>query len=822
MPNVECRSRLGALDAETSNLEPAHKGQWITPKRLVYGGLATAGIVFIAILSRVVSHPDNQSSVTPAASNLQDTSSQQSPSGDSVSNSQNADRQDNQSTVAPVASNPQDTSSQHGSSGDSVSISHTEAAVRPNRIEIELPPELLRKEQWPDLPLMQMPTQLAKEKTGFDPTSYVFFSPNGRFVLVLHYRSHDRKQDVRLWNVSNGEQFIANSPECNYFSFPAAFSPDELSIACLDGDFLRIWSLKASPAVLVQSLRLTRPSPQYGGEAAWSSLLWSKDDTILLRLRTEEYRERCYQVLRQTGGNSFSPFGQVRTVKGTFKGQMGWFADTAVSPDGRYWAIAADPDPRSEGDPRMVIHVMNTEADSKIQEMIFPKCHHATQRFPSQVLAIRSDDQKAWSDPTSCLEFSPDGQFLLVATVDDAKKLAITFLKTSTCKKVAVLDGDDLQESRRQGDGFRAYSFAPDGKQMAGLSVKATRTSRGELEQRVAIVFDVETAKRTQQIELGDEFMLDDRMRFKRASQEAVTFSRDGKTLVVGAMVKNGWNKQKNHSETSWAIASYELRTATKRFVVSGVLADNRQGGQSLALSPGGDILVTEGGECSTSTSLQVWDVPHLAKLRADLDQGDALWKAHSHSEAFKHYCSLLADKMCWFCGDDLPRVWSRCVDAYAEEGNVPSGRKLVAYAQERKIALAPETPQGKRLVEDFVAEQAEVRRRESKQASEAKERRVAEVRARNQKNSVAGRRLTKREFIEKLKEVMDRGRIDNLVTQGIFENYSFQDVFGDPASNVEWVDSQRLVQYRCSDGSIQLTVIYAGATTILSGINQY
>jgi hypothetical protein len=82
----------------------------------------------------------------------------------------------------------------------------------------------------------------------------------------------------------------------------------------------------------------------------------------------------------------------------------------------------------------------------------------------------------------------------------------------------------------------------------------------------------------------------------------------------------------------------------------------------------------------------------------------------------------------------------------------------------------------------------------------------------------------TKKEFIRKLRQTMTQGIIDNSYIQASFQGGSFQSTFGDPDNNVEWTDGQRLISYRCSDGSIQITVTYVpGTDTVdVTGMNQY
>jgi hypothetical protein len=182
----------------------------------------------------------------------------------------------------------------------------------------------------------------------------------------------------------------------------------------------------------------------------------------------------------------------------------------------------------------------------------------------------------------------------------------------------------------------------------------------------------------------------------------------------------------------------------------------------------------------------------------------------------------VLADNMAWFVKDDIARTCSRCIDTFAGREEVQKGRFLVVKAQQSKVAIAPETPKGKQLVEEFVSEQEEARRNESQQRREAEAKWLAEHRAKNKQQFIPSGQLTKSQFIEKLRSTMDRGRIDNLAVHAIFENYSFQDVFGDPDSNTQGDDLKRHLSYRCIDGSIELTVTLVETMTVLQGLNEY
>lgn len=98
-------------------------------------------------------------------------------------------------------------------------------------------------------------------------------------------------------------------------------------------------------------------------------------------------------------------------------------------------------------------------------------------------------------------------------------------------------------------------------------------------------------------------------------------------------------------------------------------------------------------------------------------------------------------------------------------------------------------------------------------------EREIDEIRKANKKKFVSARNLTRQEFIDKLHANSSR---TNRINYCSFDNFAFQDIFGKPDSNIEYNTSsqiQRRFSYRCSDGTVFLTVNLHSKRTVISEI---
>ena len=489
--------------------------------------------------------------------------------------------------------------------------------------------------------------------------------------------------------------------------------------------------------------------------------------------------------------------------------------DSAVTPDGKYWVIPGTKPGTTERRPHENYVLIGDSATLKpVKCLEVPDGEFSKELFAT---GSKRNSGSPDTDPGSCAMFSPNGELLAVGltTGEPEKQTSIVKLwKTESWQEVATLSSDALQGSVGKVADLKLLSFSPDSKLMAGIVVHDSQTGRGKRQDENVIIWDVVNAKILRQYPLAS-LSGDRRVRRPRAEpRQQVAFLNN--TNVVVSESKEDWSDEANRSLTTLSVKGWNVVDGHERVALHICVGTNLFGSCD-AISPDYRILIAR-----IDKHLRVWDLDQLSKLQNDVIEGDKLWDSGRHSEAFKHYCALVGDEMAWFVEGNLPRAWSRCVDAYAEAGDAANGRKLVSFMQTRTITVSAETTQGQKLVQDFLDEQIKAKQQETQERRESEAKRLAEARATNRANNVVARHLTKKQFIEKMKQTLARGQIDDHFTYCIFEDYSFQDTFGDPDSNLEWVNSKRLFLYHCLDGAIQLTVTCLGPQTFVEGVNQY
>lgn len=776
-------SRPG-VSGTTARTEPSPTGfrapevptRWLLVAAGVVSG-CLAAVMFVgivAVLWRQFGAGASQPGATAAASHADGPAS--GPAGDA------ADR------VDPPASSASTSSPPAGRGTGSPAAAATDG---------RFPEEIANQRPWPAFPLERLHHRLAEDRDSGDTSA--FFSPSGKHIVTVS--GDGSMQRVRVWQAATGAEVAARGSDVDYFSLPAAFSPDEDRLACVDGEFLRVWNLRTNPATLVQSVALEGPKPKYGNaEDAWNLIQWPRATTILLGMRSQLTHEHIHRVLREAGGR-FAPAGDIHRSPDSLQGgNTIWFGTLALTHDARFVATAERP---LEGGGRLVLRIANADSGAEVATSTIQDVKETTAWFPSRDNAAPCEN---------CIAFTPDDAFLLVAIQGDTER-SYAVVDARTGRLVSRIRTDDVSLPGADWPGrYLPWCFSPDSRLLAGIGFRATKTSRGKKVERIAVVNELATGTRIAEIPLGDAFLWDDdRDTYSRRQRESMAFSADGTSLTVAVFGAQGWNNTTNRAEATWSAGNWRLADRGRAWLVSKVLP-----GGSTRLGPDGKAVIVDGD------GLQVWDLPHLVHLRSTLDEADRLWAAGNHAGAFAKYCAIIPDSMAWFVHADLPRVWSRCIDVFAERGETAKGRSLALRAQEIGLRVAPETTQGKALHDGLLADQAAeaARLEEANAADEA--RRVANVRARNKGRRIVAARVTRAEFVDTIKATMSRGHIDGLVTYALFEDHAFEDVFGPPDSDVEWVNSQRLLGYRCRDGVVQLTATVVGPRVIVQGINLY
>lgn len=663
-----------------------------------------------------------------------------------------------------------------------------------------LPPELSPDDVEDELPLEEIAKKIRKDSTPQFHRNPFYFSPQGRFLFIVYNDTVDHDRRVTLWNVKDSKEVLPRSVDCNYFSFPAAFSPDETEVACLDGDYLRIWNIGTSPADLKQSVLLPHPLDEEE-KAVWNSVSWCAKDRILVELR---YDSLSFQPLVRSGAAGFSTVGDVHSVPRHKLIETG----AAASFDGSLLAVAHDLHPQAGGWGAGV-QLTQCESDTDLTRLMISDGPFAKREFPSHTIGTLLDSNYADLQIGTCLDFSPGGR-LATSQLRDGRP-TVTFWDTDSSKEIATLSADSFDGQLVDDDDFAIRCYSASGTLLATTAVRTNRTNRGGIRQRLVAIWNLANGQRLQTFALTPEPT-------DPFAQEAdrLRFTADETNLLITSVRSGTYNETRKRAEIPWKVESWSVKDGTKEYEVSGKL-----GISALSMCPDGRTLAVVASAKEGIARMEAWDASHLAALQGNVIAGDQYWAAKQLDEALKKYCIVLRDRYSWFFADDLSRLWSRCVDAYAATGDQAKGRQIVAYAQRNSIPLEPETDAGKRLAEKYLAELAAAKRKEMEKAAERERLRLSDVRANNQRHRILAAAVTRKDFIETLKRTMARGRIDAAVVNAIFEDYSFQDIFGEPDGDVEWIDSQRHLRFRCSDGTIQLTVILAESRTILLGIDK-
>lgn len=744
------KETIETLDAETATVSEMAKGQIVTPKRLAIGGVIVLAIAVSWGVSFFFGAGDNPNSVTQ----------------------------------------------------DSGTASHFKAGDKGDGIQPtqlfgdDLPSEFSTvRKVTPDIPLKQMPLQLAAEKQLSSVRSFRF-SRNGGFFL-LNSEEDNSKSPLRMWNVVSGKEVTTRASQDTSFTSPAALSPDETQLVCIDGELLHVWNMTQNPATLTQTL------PAGGkGDIRWNGVQWTTPSTIIVASRVGG--SKVYQVFGKNSEGQFGSSGPNRGLKGgTLKlhRELGSNADVGISPTGQHYvAVGYSFDVSAR-----VLSVADVNSAKEIASRLFPK--HVN---PHAFLSPFGGEYKY----TSTL-FSPDSKIIALSLSEKGRsgEHTIELCRSSTWKPFATISNADFEKEVGTIGPFTHIGFSPDSRFLAAMLTTEIKTSRKVRTHRVLCLWKTEDGSLSYQIEVSTllgNLSLD--------IPELVKFAPDGNSISVAHAAKPEFPKS-GHMFARWAVGSWSTATGERRFLAAG----RGSGGIfTYALSPDGTTFVLK----NRMNQSEVCDITHLSTLQDAVRKGDAHWDQRQFKEALAEYLTVASDaaawKIGWFVEDYLHRVWSRILDIYAQDGADSDARKMAQYALENDIPLSPSTDEGKNVVGKVVAERRAAADRERQSQTTANKQRLAEVRKRNQTNRVIASSVNKSEFIERLRSTMARGRIDDIATYAIFEDYSFQDTFGDPGSNLEWTNGRRLYSYRCSDGAVQLTILLRGRIAIVSGVNLY
>jgi hypothetical protein len=476
-----------------------------------------------------------------------------------------------------------------------------------------------------------------------------------------------------------------------------------------------------------------------------------------------------------------------------------------VSPNGRFFVVAF-----SGNESRLFVQDFQTGQDIKslaipgqLDDWTTAHYYSSPQTHIDSKYGLR-DEYFPGAERASHIMFSANSEIMALSQGG-----SIRIWKTDSWEETATITPNFVEESGHVLD-FKLQCFSQDGNLMACPLVRGTRTSQGEVMRRRVGIFDTSSGKRLQTVELHDGLSTDSRSPKKNDSYlTLVMFTADEKSLVTVTSIDRS-----SSQHASWTLASWNVSNGANQFAITSDKLDSTPE----VVSPDGNILVLK----TSAKDRRAIDVPHLVRIVTDLQHGDAFWNSGEHQKAFLLYCSVLSDELSWFISSEAPRLWSRCIDHYSEVGDVPSGRQIVDHAGSIKITLSPETERGKELLEQYAMERQESAQRLANEKQIARTEKLANFRAKNKQNYVTSQSLTKKQFLQKMRETLSHGRWDEYVTYLQFANYAFQDTFGEPDSNVAWIDGTRLITYRCQDGSIQLTVLYVENSVHVSNINEF
>ena len=656
-----------------------------------------------------------------------------------------------------------------------------------------LPEEFRRHARNVELPIAEALGTIRQTNSDLNDVR-LKFSPSSRLLFLLTLAMDREQQTLRLFRADTGLPVLPEKSEIDYFSFPAILSPDETQLACCDGEFLRIWKLDAASAILQQSIKLPEElEPPHGFR-----LSWKQDATLVVSARPSySGTSRRIQVYRRAANGAFEKASKT-LIFVRHQGPDGYPVDPSdaiVSADGKHVCVVSK---SRQGHTVRIIDVGGGQTERTLSSSGPPAWNwgRREKEFPSLEINLRTENQRN-GDPTSSLQLSPNGDYLLCGVADDSGVKAEVY-RTSDWQKCDTLPV------------FTPLCFSHDGSAIAGYTASESRTSKGNQVARTAVVYDLGSAKQLMSVDMGKKFGESD-PGYREPSLLAAFSADDSKLIVFYSKELKGWNKERNRAEVEWVLGAWDIKTGDSEFLTSRV-ADKKTIGE-FSLSSTGKTLFN---------SLVAWDVPHLVELDKALAKADQLWDSGKQADVLPDYASVIIDSYQWFVEGDLDRAYCRSLDALALTDRIEDGRTLITAMENQGFDVSVETGKGKTLVTAFNEERAEAARRYAGEQRALETERLAEVRQANQAKYSPATTMTKREFVQKMNQTKSMGTITTHGVNVVYEDHSFQDVFGDPDSEVTSSGYRKLLHFRCADGMVQLRAVIVEGRTIVSEINYY